>query len=117
MRWGRWRGARALRARSGRPPHGPLPATESYPGLFADTDRPVLTPLGTATAADGAALVTSWFRFEWTLASGTGTAFDVVDLAQLDDAGRIMELRIGYDTVDVRPAQEATTGRPSYRAP
>lgn len=45
------------------------------------------------------------------LPDGTAAPFDVVDLAELDDDGRVRSIRIVYDTVDVRPAFEAATGR------
>jgi hypothetical protein len=44
-----------------------------------------------------------WFHFDWRLPSGRQAPFDVVDLAELDDDGRISSLRIIYDTVEVRP--------------
>lgn len=37
--------------------------------------------------------------------------------ADVDGAGRIAELRIVYETVEVRPAYEAAGGHRSYRAP
>ena len=41
--------------------------------------------------------------------------FDVVDVATLAPDGKIQELHIIYDTVDVRPAFEADVGRTSWR--
>ncbi|WP_414166829.1 hypothetical protein ACMATS_03485 [Streptoverticillium reticulum] len=41
---------------------------------------------------------------------GPRPPFDVVDVAELADDGRIATLRIVYDTVDVRPAFEAEKG-------
>jgi hypothetical protein len=38
-----------------------------------------------------------------------------VDVAELDDDGLIRRIRIIYDTVDVRPAFEADTGKRSQR--
>ncbi|MGE3192861.1 MAG: nuclear transport factor 2 family protein [Microbacteriaceae bacterium] len=99
------------------PLYGTLPATEFYPLLFADTGSSVLTLLGTmqGTSVDGAALLSFLFHFDWTLADGTLAPFDVVDVAELDDAGLISSLRIVYDTVRVRPAFEASTGTSSVR--
>ncbi len=99
------------------PLYGALPATEFYPALFADTSSATLTLLGTmrGTSADGRALLSFLFHFDWVLPGGTAAPFDVVDVAELDDDGLISDLRIIYDTVDVRPAFEADTGRPSRR--
>jgi len=100
------------------PLYGTLPAAEFYPALFADTGSATLTLLGTmrGTSAEGAALLSFLFHFDWVLPNGTAAPFDVVDVAELDDDGLITSLRIVYDTVDVRPAFEADTGRTSRRA-
>ncbi|MBX3193531.1 MAG: nuclear transport factor 2 family protein [Schumannella sp.] len=95
------------------PLYGELPATEFYPGLFADTSAATLTLLGTMRGAsvDGAELLSFWFHFDWRLPDGTAAPFEVIDLAELDRDGRIRSIRIVYDTVDVRPAFEDATGR------
>jgi hypothetical protein len=99
------------------PLYGTLPATEFYPTLFADTSSATLTLLGTmrGTSAAGRPLLSFLFHFDWVLPGGTAAPFDVVDIAELDDDGLIRSIRIIYDTVDVRPAFEADTGRPSKR--
>ncbi len=99
------------------PLYGTLPADEFYPALFADTSSAALTLLGTmrGTSADGRALLSFLFHFDWVLPGGTAAPFDVVDVAELDDDGLISSLRIIYDTVDVRPAFEADTGKASSR--
>jgi hypothetical protein len=99
------------------PLYGTRPATEFYPALFADTSSAALTLLGTmrGTSSDGQALLSFLFHFDWVLPGGTAAPFDVVDVAELDDDGLISRLRIIYDTVDVRPAFEADTGKASSR--
>lgn len=99
------------------PLYGPTPATEFYPALFADTGWSELTLLGVMEGRSqrGTPLVSFWFHFDWRLPSGTAAPFDVVDVAELAEDGRIDALRIIYDTVDVRPAFEADTGA-SWRA-
>lgn len=94
------------------PLYGPRPATEFYPELFADTSGSQLTLLGVmeGRSREGAALISFWFHFDWRLPSGAAAPFDVVDLAELADDGRIAALRIVYDTVDVRPVFERETG-------
>ena len=99
------------------PLYGDLPATEFYPALFADTGAADLTLLGTmrGESVAGRTLVSFLFHFDWTLPDGTHAPFDVVDVAELDDSGRVSSLRIVYDTVAVRPAFEAATGKTSTR--
>jgi hypothetical protein len=99
------------------PLYGTLPATEFYPTMFADTASAKLTLLGTmrGTSSDGRALLSFLFHFDWVLPGGTAAPFDVVDVAELDDDGLISSIRIIYDTVDVRPAFEADTGKRSQR--
>ena len=94
------------------PLYGPLPPAEFYPQLFADTGAAVLTLKSVLRGADmdGTPTVAFWFHFDWRLPSGAAAPFDVVDMARLDDDGRITELHLVYDTVDVRPAFEAETG-------
>ena len=99
------------------PLYGDLPATEFYPALFADTGAAELTLLGTmrGESVAGRAMISFLFHFDWQLPGGTHAPFDVVDVAELDDSGRIASLRIVYDTVTVRPAFEADTGKSSAR--
>ena len=67
------------------------------------------------TSVEGRALLSFLFHFDWQLPNGTAAPFDVVDIAELDDDGLISSIRIVYDTVDVRPAFETDTGKPSKR--
>ncbi len=99
------------------PLYGTLPAAEFYPKLFADTGSATLTLLGTmrGTSVEGKALLSFLFHFDWVLPNGTAAPFDVVDVAEVDGDGLISSIRIVYDTVDVRPAFEADTGRISNR--
>ncbi|GAA3285785.1 nuclear transport factor 2 family protein [Streptomyces lavendulae] len=99
------------------PLYGPKSAAEFYPDLFADTSRPHLTLLGVLEGRNqqGTLLISFWFHFDWLLPSGVAAPFDVVDLAELSQDGRIAELRIVYDTVNVRPVFEGETGT-SWRA-
>ena len=99
------------------PLYGDLPPHEFYPALFADTGAADLMLLGTmrGESAAGRPLVSFLFHFDWVLPGGTRAPFDVVDVAELADDGRIAGLRIIYDTVNVRPAFESDTGKSSAR--
>ena len=89
------------------PLYGPLPATEFYPRLLADTGRSELHLRG--VAQDGP-LVSIWFRFDWTLPSGSAADFECVDMLELDEDGLITALHIFYDTATNRQAFERETG-------
>ncbi len=99
------------------PLYGPQPARDFYPALFADTGRANLTLKSVMSGKDATdrTTVSFWFHFDWQLPSGTEAPFDVVDVATLGADGRIEELHIIYDTVDVRPAFEHEVGKSSWR--
>jgi hypothetical protein len=99
------------------PLYGPVPAAEFYPALFRDTTRASLTLHGvtSGTSPAGAPLAGLWFHFAWRLGDGRDAPFDVVDMLELGPDGLITALHIIYDTVEVRPAFEASTGHPSWR--
>ena len=99
------------------PLYGPLPAGD-FPALFADTAESRLTLRGVThgSTAQGTALVTIWFHFDWQLPSGQRAPFDVVDVLELAADDRIAVLHIVYDTADVRPIFENETRRPSWPA-
>jgi hypothetical protein len=98
------------------PLYGPRPAAEFYPSLFADTSHADLTLKSVMRGEDrtGATTVSFWFHFDWRLLSGAAAPFDVVDVATVRPDGKIQNLHIIYDTVDVRRVFEAELGRPSW---
>jgi hypothetical protein len=88
------------------PLYGLMPATEFFPALFGVTSESRLTQRGvlTGTGADGTALVSIWFRYDWRLADGALVTFDVVDVLELAADGRIGALHIVYDTAQAARA-------------
>ncbi len=94
--------------RSGRP---------LLPQLFGATTESNLALQGVAEGRteSGAPLVTLWFRYDWLMAGGARTVFDVVDVLELAPDGRIGTLRIIYDTTAARPLLEQQTGQASWR--
>jgi SnoaL-like domain len=100
------------------PLYGPVPASAFYPELFGDTAQARLTLRGVTQggAAGGRPLVNIWFRFDWQLPDGRQAPFEVVDVLELGADGRVEALHIVYDTVDVRPAFEQSTGKSSWRS-
>jgi hypothetical protein len=99
------------------PLYGRLPAPDFYRALFTDTSQANLTLRSVMSGKDqtGLRTVSFWFRFDWRLPSGAAAPFDVVDVAMLAPDGKIKDLHIIYDTVDVRPVFEAELGRSSWR--
>jgi hypothetical protein len=98
------------------PLYGPMPAAEFYRRLLADTGRSELHLRG---VTEGEHLAGIWFRYDWTLSSGTPAGFECVDMLELDEQGMITALHIFYDTVTARPAFERETGsswEPARRA-
>lgn len=101
------------------PLYGPCLASDFYPLLFADTTQANLTLKSVMLGEDltRATTVSFWFHFDWRLPSGAEAPFDVVDVATLAPGGKIQDLHIIYDTIDIRPAFEADVGRSSWRQP
>jgi hypothetical protein len=99
------------------PLYGVMAPAEFYPALFADTNEAnlELRSVMHGRDAEGVRTMSFWFHFDWRLPSGAPAPFDVVDVVTLDGDGKFTSLHIIYDTVDVRPAFEAETGRPSWR--
>ena len=64
------------------PLYGPLPAAEFYPRLLADTGRSELHLRG--VTSDGP-LVSIWFRFDWTLPSGSAKVLGTVRRETISD--------------------------------
>lgn len=85
------------------PLYGERPAADFYRELFEDTDHSILTPLRIFTDPanrSGAA----YFLYEWVMNNGRHVSFPVVDLFDFDEAGRILQLTIIYDTALTRAA-------------
>jgi len=94
------------------PLYGSVVAPVFYKEMFAKSGNSkgtLLGVLGRGQTVAGRPLIAFWFRFDWVLASGTHAPFDVVDLCELDDQGRINNLNIVYDTATVRPLLEGET--------
>jgi hypothetical protein len=93
------------------PLYGTVAAREFYPKLFADTSEARLTHRATMTGEyEGRPILSFWFDFEWVLAHGVPAPFTAVDVAELDDDGRITRLHIVYDTHPIRHAFDSLPG-------
>ncbi len=79
------------------PLYGTMRATHFYPQLFKDTRQSQLQIHHIFT--DEAALkAAAHFRYQWSLANGKQTAFEGVDVFELDEQANITQLTILYDT-------------------
>ncbi|MDC5852431.1 hypothetical protein OPW32_24875 [Vibrio europaeus] len=99
------------------PLYGERLATDFYPQLFVDTRQADLTLKGVMQGEDphnGTALVSIWFFFDWTLASGESAPFNVVDVLEIDaHSGLIAKLHIVYDTSIIRAVFEQSRTKTS----
>lgn len=94
------------------PLYGDLPAVQFFPKMLGDTARAALTLLGSASGATerGTPIAIWYFSYDWTLDPGGHeptpevTGVDMVDIAELDDEGRIASFTIVYDASAARPA-------------
>lgn len=94
------------------PLYGSVPIPEFFKEMFAKSGSSkgiLLGTLGRGKTVSGRPLLAFWFRFDWILASGVHAPFDAVDLCELDDEGRVVNLNIVYDTATVRPLLEKET--------
>ncbi|MCP3799527.1 nuclear transport factor 2 family protein [Allokutzneria sp. A3M-2-11 16] len=89
------------------PLYGTLPATRFYPKLVADTQRSEIVQEDLFVSVHDPRRVAVQFRYGWTMSDGTKTSFDCIDTIELDDVGRIVQLRIIYDTHPLRSAWAA----------
>ncbi|GAA3997173.1 nuclear transport factor 2 family protein [Allokutzneria multivorans] len=92
------------------PLYGTLPAARFYPKLVADTQRSEIVQQDLYVSVRDPRRVAVEFRYGWTMSDGTRTSFDCVDTIELDDVGRIAQLRIIYDTHPLRAAWAAIRG-------
>ncbi|MFI0452190.1 nuclear transport factor 2 family protein [Actinomadura sp. 6N118] len=84
------------------PLYGQMTAADFYTGLFEDTERSEITPIDTFTSNTDPRRVAVRFRYDWTLANGSPTTFDCVDVIDFDDDWKIARLTIVYDTHPLR---------------
>jgi hypothetical protein len=94
------------------PLYGLMPAREFYPRLFQDTAQASLRlrSVLVGKTTEGRPTVAFWFDFHWTLSDGALVQFTVVDVAELDQDGRILTLQILYDTAPLRASFDALRG-------
>jgi len=99
------------------PVYGERPARAFYTALFEDTQRSEVALKRVFTDVDGAGHLALHFAYTWTLADGAVVTFDVVDLIERDDDGKIVRLTILYDASATRPAVAKLTRSDGSSAP
>lgn len=92
-------------ARVDSPLYGKVAAAKFYKDLFKDTSESKITLLNVFKSEDGRGAA-AHFKYDWTLADGTSAPFEVVDVFKFSEDGKIIELKIIYDTAKTRPAFE-----------
>lgn len=83
------------------PLYGERPAAAFYKDLFQDTRASELTFLDVFTNPHGDKACIN-FLYRWTMADGSVTVFDCVDVVEFDPNGKIKQLKIIYDTAQTR---------------
>lgn len=84
------------------PLYGEKKAKIFYQELFQDTQSSTLTLIN-IFQGQGENTAAAQFRYDWQMAKGQNTSFEVIDVFQFDDQGFIQELKIIYDTHQARP--------------
>lgn len=79
------------------PIYGSKPAKEFYKILGSDTSNSSLTFINSFENNEMNSFAL-YFDYEWTLKNGKVVSFDVVDIIQCDTKGKIVDLKIIYDT-------------------
>lgn len=79
------------------PLYGECEAASFYQELLADTQQSAISLLDVFTNPNGTRIAAN-FLYRWTLADGSVTTFDCVDIFELDETGKIKQLKIIYDT-------------------
>lgn len=83
------------------PLYGEITAKKFYKELFEDTSESTITLLN-ILQGENSKVAAGHFRYDWTLADGTPTSFECVDIFEFNDEGKIKELRIIYDSASTR---------------
>ncbi len=83
------------------PLYGERPAAEFYKELFQDTRSSALTLLDVFISPNGDKACIN-FLYRWTMADGSVTVFDCVDVVEFAPNGKIKLLKIIYDTAQTR---------------
>lgn len=87
------------------PLYGEILASKFYKDLFEDTSKSKITLLNILMGEDER-VAAGHFRYDWTLANGTPTCFECVDIFNFSPEGKIKELRIIYDSAKTRSSFE-----------
>lgn len=85
------------------PLYGKQLATDFYRSLFQDTKASELEFLNIFIHADQLQFAL-YFRYHWTMENESKSSFEVVDIIELNEHGKINSLKIIYDTQHTRSA-------------
>lgn len=88
------------------PLYGKIKAEIFYKDLFNDTSKSTITLLNIFQSQNNPLVAAGHFHYDWTLKDGTPTSFECVDIFRFNEAGKIAELTIIYDSAKTRTAFE-----------
>jgi hypothetical protein len=87
------------------PLYGTIPATDFYPALFKDTSDAKLSLRASMSGTRaGHDVVSLWLDSEWAFAPGESQPYMSVDVAELDDGGKITQFYVVFDSAALRDA-------------
>jgi len=87
------------------PLYGEVAAVQFYMDLFEDTLESKLTLINIFSGENGNTAAVQ-FHFDWILSNGTKASFEVIDICKFSSDGKIVELKIIYDSAKTRPVFE-----------
>jgi len=88
------------------PLYGEVKPPDFYRDLLKDTSSSTITPIRIFHATNRS-VSAAHFIYEWTLANGTKTSFECIDIFEFSKTGLIQKLTIIYDTFKVRRSFKA----------
>lgn len=91
------------------PLYGQIKADKFYRELFADTNSSKITLKNVFVSENNSNIAAAHFLYEWTLKDGTLAPFECIDVFEFDSDNNIIELKIIYDTWNVRQKFEKAT--------
>ncbi len=87
------------------PLYGKVSAGKFYKEVFKDTLESNFTVINMFESSDPS-FAAIHFQYDWVLSDGNEAPFEVVDIFKFSEEGKIIELKIIYDSVQTRSAFE-----------
>lgn len=93
------------------PLYGQIKAEKFYKELFEATSSSKITLKNIFLSDNNPHIAAVHFLYDWTLKDGTLAPFECIDVFEFSAEGQIVELKIIYDTWNVRQKFETATSK------